>query len=97
MARAEAPGSNRRGSSEPVTRPRIVLTFAGVGMADVLDVAMDGISLGQLYAAAWQLDALARELRQGDATRKALESMTPGGGSALADVLAGLKRNQEGR
>ena len=52
------------------SQPRIVLTFAGPGMAECT-VQLQAIQPGQLHAAAWLLDQVARELRAADQAQAA--------------------------
>ena len=44
--------------------PRVIITFAGRG-SSACRIEAPGIDPGQLYLAAWLLDALAHETRQG--------------------------------
>lgn len=46
-------------------RPQIMLTFAGPGMADFAIAATPDIEPAQVYAAAFVIDAWAREIRAG--------------------------------
>jgi hypothetical protein len=94
VAKAERAPTEGTGEAVQPGRPRIVLEFAATGMADILEPTLDGVTLGQVYAAAWYLDALARELFQGEQTRRALAAMAPGSSSAVADILAQLRRDQ---
>lgn len=85
-------GSNP--SQDPATvtpeRPSITIRFAGPGSAEVASVEAPGIGLGQLYLAAWLLDAIARENRQGELTKAALGGgLTPGMQNIVRDIMAG--------
>lgn len=57
------------GQPEASAKPRIVIEFAGPGMADNTIAWSDGVTTGQLYGAAWVLDAAAREIRAGEVAR----------------------------
>lgn len=67
--------------------PRIILTFAGVGMADA-SIALDRVSPAQLYMAAWLLDAIAHEARGGQLAKAALGGIV----GAPASILDDLRR-----
>ena len=56
-------------------RPRIILEFAGPGMAD-LTIRIDRASPAQLYTAAWFLGELAHETRQGQLMQQAVTGLT---------------------
>lgn len=51
------------GTSGPPAKPRIVIEFGGPGLADSSITWTEGMTTGQLYSAAWVLDAYAREMR----------------------------------
>lgn len=68
---------------------RIVLTFAGPGSADVT-MRAELVTPGQVYLAAWYLDAVARELRQGQLTQQALAGAIPEDVAKIArELMAG--------
>lgn len=75
----------------PASGPAIVLTFTGPGEAGFTVAAAD-VSPAQLYAAAWFLDQLAREVRQGIVTREAMGELT----TAPASFLDALRRAGNG-
>jgi hypothetical protein len=55
--------------------PRIVITFAGPGVADMA-ISPDGtVSVSQVFAAAWLLDAFAHELRAKQVTIGAAQGL----------------------
>lgn len=77
-------------------RPRIILEFAGPGTADLM-IRIEGASPAQLYTAAWFLDALAHETRQGQLMQQAVTGLTVArpGAPAGVDTIAALR--QKGR
>lgn len=54
-------------------KPSVTVEFAGPDSAQ-MTVRAEGVSHGQLYAAAWLLDQVAREYRQGELLAKAQEA-----------------------
>lgn len=73
-------------ADQPTAQPRITLTFAGPDRADVA-AKLDGVTPAQLFLAAWYLDALAREVRQGQLQQAALGALAPGGQAELDRVV----------
>jgi hypothetical protein len=73
-------------AEEPTAQPRIVLAFAGPDRADVA-ARLDGVTPAQLFLAAWYLDALAREVRQGQLQQAALGALAPGGQAELDRIV----------
>lgn len=63
----------------PPKPPRIVLTFDGTP-GDVTITNEGPLSTGMLYAAAWQLEALARETRAGERAVAAQSQLKMAGG-----------------
>lgn len=82
-------------SSRPAAS-RIVLTFPGPDAATA-SVQAENVTLGQVYAAAWFLDAWARELRQGDLVKSSLAGgLTPDLAAIAQSVMAGRGRPNGG-
>ena len=77
------PDAAPSGASEPP--PRLVIEWAAVGSCE-LTVNAAGVSLAQLMTAAYLIDCMAREARQGAITREAMAGLTV----APADLLAQL-------
>lgn len=67
--------------------PRLVLTFDGTP-GDVTITHEGNVSTGMVYAAAWQLDTWAREMRMAALTMEARSRLNLGG--SPADLLAQL-------
>lgn len=76
----------------PAVLPRVTITFSAPGSADMTVAAEGQVSLGQLMAAAFLLDAVAHEARAGQATKDAMNQlvMAPGG---LPPEIERLLRN----
>lgn len=75
---------------EPAPLSQVRITFAGVGLADHT-VALDHVDPAQVYAAAFVLDMLARELRSGSLIKQALAPDGLGQGLDLAALLGGRR------
>lgn len=85
MAADQANG-NGAGPGHPAAS--VVITFAGPAGADPA-IRAEGITPGQLMAAAFLLDCLAREVRAGQVARDAMSSVIP----APAELLTQLRRD----
>lgn len=70
--------------STPVEPPRIILTFAGPGLA-ACTVTAPGVELAQLMAGAFYLDALARNAVEGSFRQLAAATVAP---PTIADLAA---------
>lgn len=68
------PNGAEKPAEAPASAPRIVIEFAGVGLANMTVVA-PGVKLAQLMAAAWLLDSLAREARAGAVAKEAMAGL----------------------
>jgi len=71
----------------PMPVPEIVISFAGPLSAEAT-VRAERVSPGQLFLAAWLLDALAHEVRAGEVAKAAMTGIV----GAPVDMLAQLRR-----
>jgi hypothetical protein len=80
-------GNGNGQAAAPVAAPSVSITFPGPGLADPT-INLENVTPGQLMAAAFLLDCIAREVRQGQVTRQAM------GGLATnpSDLLDGLRK-----
>lgn len=76
--------------SEAPAPPRIIIEFAGPGAAMHV-VKLDRVDPAQVYAAAFVLDCVARELRSGSLIQEVLGPGGMGAGLDLSKVLGSLR------
>jgi len=81
-------GNGRTDAAVPVAA--VVITFPGPGLADPT-IRAENVTPGQLMAAAFLLDCLAREVRQGQVTRQAMGGLATNP-AELVDSLRKLGR-----
>lgn len=75
----------------PPAAPVITITFAGVGMADMV-LAAPGVQLSQLMAAAWLLDSVCREARAGSVAQEAMRQVIVDPMTVPAELREVLRR-----
>lgn len=83
---AEANGTPANGAE--LAGPRITITFPAVGAADPSIIA-PSVTPGQLYAAAFLLECVAREVRAGQVAQAAMAELPPG----ARELVAQLRRS----
>lgn len=66
MTDAGAPPTGTNGTEPPARRPRIVIDFDSVNGSECRITPEGDVTTGQLYLAAWLLDAFAHETRLGE-------------------------------
>lgn len=81
--------ADRQDGPEPAAAepPTITIRFEGPGAAAMAIVPGPGVTVAQLYAAAWLLDTYAHEVRGGEIARAAMGGIIP----APADILQALR------
>lgn len=78
------------GHPEHPPGPRIVIEFRGPLQADCDITWDDNVTTGQLYGAAWTLDAVAREFRAAEYASKARTALSGPGALSAALREAGI-------
>lgn len=82
--------SSANGAPPPApAQPALVIRFAGQGLAQVVGVDGPDVTPHQLYLAAWLLDAMAREARQGEVMRSMGGGLTPDMARVVQDIMGG--------
>lgn len=87
MAPDQAPPAN--GGPQPAAC-QLVIRFAGPGSSEVVAIEAPGLTPNQLYLAAWLVETIARENRQGELLKAAGQgALAPGMADIVRDIMAG--------
>lgn len=78
-------GNGKAPEETPEPGPQVIISFGGPLSAEV-QIRAEHVSPGQLYLAAWLLDAFAHEVRAGQVTQAAIGGLVTAPESVLADL-----------